>query len=52
MAPVLLERMVLAGASGAGDVHDPFGGGPERYRACRGEIARCLARGLDRLLES
>jgi protein-tyrosine-phosphatase len=38
----------LAGEDG--DIDDPFGGGPEHYRHCRDEIARCLARSLDALL--
>ena len=33
-----------------GDIGDPFGQGEERYRACRDEIKRCLAKGVDRLL--
>ena len=47
------ERLVvtlreLAGESG--DIADPMGQGEETYRACRDEIARCLAKGFDRLL--
>ena len=38
----------LAGEDG--DIDDPFGGGPGRYRDCRDEIARCLAKSLDALL--
>jgi protein-tyrosine-phosphatase len=38
----------LAGEDG--DIDDPFGGGPEHYRDCRDEIARCLAKSLDALL--
>jgi protein-tyrosine-phosphatase len=38
----------LAGEDG--DIQDPFGEGPDRYRLCRDEIARCLERSLDRLL--
>jgi len=38
----------LAGESG--DIADPMGQGEETYRACRDEIARCLAKGFDRLL--
>lgn len=45
--PVLTLRE-LAGEEG--DIHDPFGGGPDRYRACRDEIERCLDKSLDRLL--
>lgn len=33
-----------------GDIGDPFEQGEERYRACRDEIKRCLAMGVDRLL--
>ena len=33
-----------------GDIADPFDQGEERYRACRDEIKRCLAKGVDRLL--
>ena len=33
-----------------GDIGDPFSQGEERYRACRDEIKRCLAKGVDRLL--
>ena len=33
-----------------GDIGDPFDQGEERYRACRDEIKRCLAKGVDRLL--
>jgi protein-tyrosine-phosphatase len=39
----------LAGEDG--DIQDPFGGGPDHYQRCRDEIARCLARSLDALLE-
>ncbi len=35
-----------------GDIGDPFDQGEERYRACRDEIKRCLAKGVDRLLET
>lgn len=45
--PVLTLRE-LAGESG--DVADPVGRDEDTYRACRDEIARCLAKGLDRLL--
>jgi protein arginine phosphatase len=45
--PVLTLRE-LAGESG--DIGDPVGQGEDTYRACRDEIARCLARGLERLL--
>jgi protein arginine phosphatase len=45
--PVLTLRE-LAGESG--DIGDPVGQGEDTYRACRDEIARCLAKGLDRLL--
>ena len=38
----------LAGEEG--DIGDPVGQGEEVYRACRDEIARCLDKGLDRLL--
>ena len=38
----------LAGEDG--DIKDPVGQGEERYRACRDEIARCLAKSIDRLL--
>jgi protein-tyrosine-phosphatase len=33
-----------------GDIGDPFDQGEERYRACRDEIKRCLAKCVDRLL--
>jgi protein-tyrosine-phosphatase len=33
-----------------GDIGDPFQQGEERYRACRDDIKRCLAKGVDRLL--
>jgi protein-tyrosine-phosphatase len=33
-----------------GDIGDPFDQGEERYRACRDEIKRCLAKSVDRLL--
>jgi protein-tyrosine-phosphatase len=33
-----------------GDIGDPFDQGEERYRVCRDEIKRCLAKGVDRLL--
>jgi protein-tyrosine-phosphatase len=33
-----------------GDIGDPFEQGEERYRACRDDIKRCLAKGVDRLL--
>jgi protein-tyrosine-phosphatase len=45
--PVLTLRE-LAGETG--DIGDPVGQGEETYRACRDEIARCLAKGFDRLL--
>jgi len=45
--PVLTLRE-LAGESG--DIGDPVGQGEDTYRACRDEIARCLAKGFDRLL--
>jgi protein-tyrosine-phosphatase len=45
--PVLTLRE-LAGESG--DIGDPVGQGEATYRACRDEIARCLAKGFDRLL--
>ena len=38
----------LAGESG--DIGDPVGQGEDTYRACRDEIARCLAKGFPRLL--
>jgi len=34
----------------SGDIGDPFDQGEEKYRACRDEIKRCLAKGVDRLL--
>jgi protein-tyrosine-phosphatase len=46
--PVLTLRE-LAGEDG--DIGDPVGQGEEVYRACRDEIARCLDKGLDRLLD-
>jgi protein-tyrosine phosphatase len=45
--PVLTLRE-LAGEQG--DIGDPVGQGEDVYRACRDEIARCLGKGLDRLL--
>jgi protein-tyrosine-phosphatase len=45
--PILTLRE-LAGEEG--DIGDPVGQGEEVYRACRDEIARCLDKGLDRLL--
>jgi protein arginine phosphatase len=45
--PVLTLRE-LAGE--IGDISDPVGQGEDVYRACRDEIARCLDKGLDRLL--
>jgi protein-tyrosine-phosphatase len=46
--PVLTLRE-LAGEDG--DIGDPVGQGEEVYRACRDEIARCLDKGLGRLLD-
>lgn len=46
----LLTLRELAGEDG--DIADPMGQGEETYRACRDEIARCLARGFDRLLRT
>jgi protein-tyrosine-phosphatase len=34
----------------SGDIHDPFEQGEDKYRYCRDEIKRCLAKGVDRLL--
>jgi protein-tyrosine phosphatase len=45
--PVLTLRE-LAGEEG--DIADPVGQGDHVYRSCRDEIARCLDKGLDRLL--
>jgi protein-tyrosine-phosphatase len=45
--PVLTLRE-LAGEEG--DIADPVGQGEHVYRACRDEIARCLDKGLSRLL--
>jgi protein-tyrosine-phosphatase len=45
--PVLTLRE-LAGEEG--DIGDPVGQGEHVYRACRDEIARCLHKGLARLL--
>jgi protein-tyrosine-phosphatase len=45
--PVLTLRE-LAGEEG--DIADPVGQGEHVYRACRNEIARCLDKGLSRLL--
>jgi protein-tyrosine phosphatase len=45
--PVLTLRE-LAGEEG--DIADPVGQGEHVYRACRDEIARCLGKGLGRLL--
>jgi protein-tyrosine-phosphatase len=45
--PVLTLRE-LAGEEG--DIGDPVGQGEHVYRACRDEIARCLEKGLERLL--
>ena len=44
----ILTLRELAGEEG--DIGDPVGQGEEVYRACRDEIARCLAKGIDRLL--
>lgn len=46
-SPILTLRE-LAGEDG--DIGDPVGQGEEVYRACRDEIARCLDKGIDRLL--
>jgi protein-tyrosine-phosphatase len=46
-SPILTLRE-LAGEEG--DIGDPVGQGEEVYRACRDEIARCLDKGIDRLL--
>lgn len=46
-SPILTLRE-LAGEGG--DIGDPVGQGEEVYRACRDEIARCLDKGIDRLL--
>jgi protein-tyrosine-phosphatase len=46
-SPILTLRE-LAGE--AGDIGDPVGQGEDVYRACRDEIARCLDKGIDRLL--
>lgn len=46
--PPTLTLRELAGE--VGDIGDPVGQGEEVYRACRDEIARCLERGIDRLL--
>ena len=46
-SPILTLRE-LAGEEG--DIGDPVGQGEEVYRACRDEIARCLHKGIDRLL--
>jgi protein-tyrosine-phosphatase len=45
--PILTLRE-LAGEEG--DIGDPVGQGEDVYRACRDEIARCLDKGIDRLL--
>ena len=45
--PVLTLRE-LAGEEG--DIGDPVGQGEDVYRACRDEIARCLDKGIERLL--
>jgi protein-tyrosine-phosphatase len=34
----------------SGDIRDPFEQGEDKYRYCRDEIKRCLAKGVDRLL--
>ena len=34
----------------SGDIGDPFNQGEDKYRACRDEIKRCLAKGVDDLL--
>ena len=34
----------------SGDIDDPFQQGEDKYRTCRNEIKRCLAKGVDRLL--
>lgn len=47
-APPTLTLRELAGETG--DIGDPVGQGEETYRACRDEIARCLDKGIDRLL--
>lgn len=39
-------------AGEAGDIADPFGAGEDGYRACLGEIKRCLEGSVDRLLET
>jgi len=44
----LLTLRELAGESG--DIADPVGLGEDTYRATRDEIARCLDKGIDRLL--
>lgn len=46
--PVLTLREF---AGEAGDVDDPAGQGEDVFRACRDEIARCLAKALPRLLQ-
>jgi protein-tyrosine-phosphatase len=46
-SPILTLRE-LAGEEG--DIGDPVGQGEEVYRACRDEIARCLDKGIERLL--
>jgi protein-tyrosine-phosphatase len=45
----VLTLRELAGE--CGDIADPVGQGEDVFRACRDEIARCLDKGLDRLLE-
>lgn len=46
--PPMLTLRELAGESG--DIGDPVGQGEDTYRACRDEIARCLAKGFQDLL--
>jgi protein-tyrosine-phosphatase len=46
-----VPRFTLEELTGeTGDVADPFGLEDAACRACRDEIERCLAKGLDRLL--
>ena len=52
-APLLVAvdlRVVALVGGEEGDIGDPVGQGEEVYRACRDEIARCLDKGIDRLL--